>query len=52
MAKAIQLEYDPAPPFSYGHPDRASRDFVESQSASYGRMISDFHAGLEAIVRQ
>src|SRR5262249_52981956 len=54
MAKAIQLELedDPPPPFAYGHPDRAPRDFVESQSASYGQMISDFHAGLKKIVGQ
>jgi len=53
-AEAIQLEleYDPAPPFSCGHPDHAPKGFVESQADSYNQMIADFRAGLEKIIRQ
>ena len=53
-AKAIQLEleYDPAPPFSCGHPDRAPPGFVESLAGRYDPMISEFRAGLEQITRQ
>lgn len=53
-AKAIQLEleYDPAPPFSCGHPDRAPPGFVASLAGSYDPMISAFRAGLEQITRQ
>jgi cyclohexyl-isocyanide hydratase len=53
-AKAIQLEleYDPAPPFGCGHPDRASPGFVKGLAGSYDPMISDFRAGLEQIARQ
>ena len=45
-ARAIQLEleYDPAPPLSYGQPDHAP--------PSYGPMLADFRAGLEKIIRQ
>jgi cyclohexyl-isocyanide hydratase len=53
-AKAIQLEleYDPAPPFGCGHPDRAPRGFVEGLAGSYDPMIADFRAGLERIIRR
>jgi len=53
-AEAIQLEleYDPAPPFSCGHPDHAPKGFVEGQAGSYNQMIADFRAGLEKIIRQ
>ena len=53
-AEAIQLEleYDPAPPFSCGHPDHAPKGFVEGQAGNYNQMIADFRAGLEKIIRQ
>ena len=47
-AKTIQLgiEYDPAPPFDCGHPDRAPPGFAESLVASrYGQMNSAYRAG-------
>jgi cyclohexyl-isocyanide hydratase len=53
-AKAIQLEleYDPAPPFSCGNPDRAPPGFVEGLlPGSYRPMVSAFRASLEQIAR-
>ena len=49
-AKTIQLgiEYDPAPPFNCGHPDRAPTGFAESLMAGrYGQMSSAYRASLE-----
>jgi cyclohexyl-isocyanide hydratase len=49
-ARAIQLvlEYDPAPPFTCGHPDRAPAELMESLLASdLGKLTSAFRAGLE-----
>ena len=51
-AKTVQLsvEYDPAPPFSCGHPDRAPPDITASLVAGrYGQMKSAFQTGLERI---
>ena len=51
-AKTIQLgvEYDPAPPFSCGHPDRAPPGITASIVASrYGQLNSGFRAGLEQV---
>src|SRR5215475_1670613 len=48
-AKTIQLgiEYDPAPPFSCGHPDQAPAGITASLIASrYGQLNSAFRAGL------
>jgi hypothetical protein len=40
VAQSIQLgiEYDPAPPFDAGHPDRAPEAARERVSSRYGRM--------------
>jgi cyclohexyl-isocyanide hydratase len=49
-ARAIQLvlEYDPAPPFTCGHPDRAPAELMESLLAiDLGKLTSAFRAGLE-----
>jgi cyclohexyl-isocyanide hydratase len=49
-AKTIQLgiEYDPAPPFDCGHPDRAPARIAEHLVATrYGQMNSSFRAALE-----
>jgi cyclohexyl-isocyanide hydratase len=54
-ARRIQLgiEYDPAPPFSSGHPDRVPAALVESLVASrYGALNAAFRAGLQEIGRQ
>ena len=54
-ARTVQLgiEYDPAPPFSSGHPDRAPAGLVDSLVAGrYGKMTSAYRAGLEQIVGQ
>jgi len=54
-AQAIQLgiEYDPTPPFSCGHPDRASAGLTQGLVASrYGKLTSAFRAGLEQIAPQ
>ena len=48
-ARAIQLgiEYDPAPPFDSGHPDRASAAVKATLSARYTRANSALRAGIE-----
>jgi len=54
-AQAIQLgiEYDPAPPFSCGHPDQAPAGLTESLVASrYGNLNAAFRVDLEQIARQ
>jgi cyclohexyl-isocyanide hydratase len=54
-ARAVQLglEYDPAPPFACGHPDRAPTALTESLIASrLGKLTSIYRAGLEQIIRQ
>lgn len=54
-AQAIQLgiEYDPTPPFSCGHPDRAPAGLTQGLLASrYGKLTSAFRAGLEQIAPQ
>jgi cyclohexyl-isocyanide hydratase len=54
VAKTIQLgvEYDPAPPFNSGHPDRASPGIAENLASRYGQLTSAYRAGLEQIARQ
>ena len=54
-AKAIQLgiEYDPAPPFNCGHPDRAPAAVIEKLMASrYGQLGLTIRAGMEEATRQ
>ena len=54
-ARTIQLgiEYDPAPPFSCGHPDRAPPGLVEGLVAGrYGGLISAYRAGLGHLARE
>jgi cyclohexyl-isocyanide hydratase len=48
-ARAIQLgvEYDPAPPFDSGHPDRASAAVKSALSDRYDRARSALRAGIE-----
>lgn len=48
-ARAIQLgiEYDPAPPFDSGHPDRAPAAIKSSLSARYTKANSALRAGIE-----
>jgi cyclohexyl-isocyanide hydratase len=48
-ARAIQLgvEYDPAPPFDSGHPDRASAAVKSALSDRYERARSTLRAGIE-----
>src|SRR5215469_1960134 len=52
VAQAIQLgiEYDPNPPFTCGHPDRAPPGVTESLVARFGELNSAFRAGLEQVV--
>ena len=48
VAQSIQLgiEYDPAPPFDAGHPDRAPEAAKERVSSRYERMRELFRASL------
>jgi cyclohexyl-isocyanide hydratase len=48
-ARAIQLgiEYDPAPPFDSGHPDRAPAAVKSTLSERYARANSALRAGIE-----
>jgi cyclohexyl-isocyanide hydratase len=48
VAQTIQLgiEYDPAPPFDAGHPDRAPQRAREALSGRYGKMRDLFRASL------
>jgi len=50
-ARAIQLgiEYDPAPPFDSGHPDRASAAVKATLSARYTKANSALRAGIEQV---
>jgi cyclohexyl-isocyanide hydratase len=49
IARTIQLgiEYDPAPPFDSGHPDRAPADVKTALSSRYAKSNSALRAGLE-----
>jgi cyclohexyl-isocyanide hydratase len=54
-ARTIQLgiEYDPAPPFDSGHPDRAPAEVKSALSERYRQARSAFRAGIEqAAMRQ
>jgi cyclohexyl-isocyanide hydratase len=48
-ARAIQLgiEYDPAPPFDSGHPDRAPAAVKSALSSRYGKASLALRAGIE-----
>jgi len=48
VAQSIQLgiEYDPAPPFDAGHPDRAPQAAKDRVSSRYQRMRDLFRARL------
>ncbi|MBX3501035.1 MAG: DJ-1/PfpI family protein [Alphaproteobacteria bacterium] len=50
-AHAVQLgiEYDPAPPFDSGHPDRAPGAVTTSVSDRYGRVHSAYRTSLEGM---
>jgi len=52
-ARAIQLgiEYDPAPPFDSGHPDRAPAAVKSALSARYEKANSALRAGIEQAAR-
>src|SRR6266540_3194807 len=52
-AQAIQLgiEYDPAPPFDSGHPDRAPAAVKAAVSGRYEKANSALRAGLEQAVQ-
>jgi cyclohexyl-isocyanide hydratase len=52
-AHAIQLgiEYDPAPPFDSGHPDRAPAAVKSAVSGRYAKANSALRAGLEQAVQ-
>lgn len=51
VARSIQLgvEYDPAPPFDSGHPDRAPDDVKALVADRYDRARSAFRAGLDRV---
>ncbi len=54
VAKAIQLalEYDPAPPFDAGAPEKASLAALEAMNRRYAPRLETFRAALgEAIER-
>src|SRR5262249_39095439 len=50
VARTIQLglEYDPAPPFDSGHPDRASADLTSALSGRYEKSRSAMRAAVAA----
>jgi cyclohexyl-isocyanide hydratase len=52
VARTIQLgiEYDPAPPFDSGHPDRAPADVLSALSSRYEKARSALRAGIEGVV--
>ena len=53
IAQTIQLgiEYDPAPPFDAGHPDRAPAIKSALLSGRYDESRSAFRAGIESATR-
>lgn len=53
IARRIQLgmEYDPAPPFDSGHPDRAPAIRLELMSARYDKFRSIYRARIEQAVQ-
>jgi cyclohexyl-isocyanide hydratase len=52
VARTIQLgiEYDPAPPFDSGNPDRAPADIRSALLYRYGKARSDLRAGITQTV--
>lgn len=52
VARRIQLsiEYDPAPPYTDGHPDRAGADVRAPLEQWYGKRNVDFSAALERVM--
>ena len=53
-AEAIQLavEYDPAPPFEGGHPDRARQAAIDQVSPLYDRVVADYAETIDALLRR
>jgi cyclohexyl-isocyanide hydratase len=53
-ARAIQLgiEYDPAPPFDSGHPDRAPAAVKSSLSDRYEKANSALRGGIEQAAKR
>jgi len=51
VARRIQLgmEYDPAPPFDSGHPDRAPTIRSELMSARYDKFRADYREGIKNV---
>ena len=51
VAQAIQLglEYDPAPPFDSGSPDKAPAGVRAAMTERYGARLADFQAALAAV---
>lgn len=54
VARAIQLglEYDPAPPFHAGSPDKAEPEALSSQKARYAPRIEAFRGALAQALKQ
>ena len=54
VAKAIQLglEYDPAPPFLAGVPEKAAAPVLEAQKARYAPRLAAFHEALDQVLKQ
>ena len=53
-ARAVQLalEYDPAPPFSAGHPDKAGADLVDVYTRRADRLAPHRRSDLLAAARR
>jgi cyclohexyl-isocyanide hydratase len=53
-ARAVQLglEYDPAPPFDAGGPDKASPDALASQKERYAPRLAAFREALDRALKQ
>lgn len=51
IAQAIQLgiEYDPAPPFDSGHPDKAKSAVMEMVSGRYKDAVEDYRQRIDAL---
>lgn len=54
VAKAIQLglEYDPAPPFQAGAPEKAAPDALAAQKARYAPRVAEFLDVMKAAVKK
>ena len=51
VARSIQLslEYDPDPPFTSGHPDRATAHTLAEVAPRYEERRADFRKGIETL---